>query len=351
MRLEDRDVLLVGSVPLASAEDVFQACGRSLGEMLVSLPDGETGERTIWVVFQAYRIFHEHPQLETVRMPDAKEGKPDWAPSGLEDLWQFRIADGAGDVEFDDLLYADVAAESYATFTRLRSAGKIPEGTRFQVSLPMPDSGCSWFFGDPEDLARIVPAYERALLREIEKVAAAIQAHDLSLQFDVCWEVLVNDGLFAEVPGDHFQRFLDVVGAVSGRVPADALLGLHLCYADLGHQHFKEPDDLALCVRMANAAAEQARRPIDFLHMPVPRGRTDDAYFAPLADLDAGATKLFLGLVHDTDGVDGTLRRLEVAKRHLDRFGIATECGFGRRPPERVEPLLAVHREVAGHLG
>jgi hypothetical protein len=28
-------------------------------------------------------------------------------------------------------------------------------------------------------------------------------------------------------------------------------------------------------------------------------------------------------------------------------FGIATECGFGRRPPETVPGLIDLHREVA----
>jgi hypothetical protein len=35
------------------------------------------------------------------------------------------------------------------------------------------------------------------------------------------------------------------------------------------------------------------------------------------------------------------------ASRFLDDFGIATECGFGRRPPECTPGLLALHREPA----
>jgi hypothetical protein len=31
-------------------------------------------------------------------------------------------------------------------------------------------------------------------------------------------------------------------------------------------------------------------------------------------------------------------------------FGIATECGFGRRPPDTVSDLIELHREVA-HAG
>ena len=91
-------------------------------------------------------------------------------------------------------------------------------------------------------------------------------------------------------------------------------------------------------------------RPIDFVHVPVPRSRTDYAYFAPLADLELGACKLYLGLVHHTDGVAGSLARLATAKRHAQGFGIATECGFGRRPADTIPELLRIHREVAAAL-
>jgi hypothetical protein len=63
------DVLLVGSVPLDSAEAVFRACGQKLGANVVGLPDGETGDRTIWVVYQAYRVFNGHSDIETLRRP------------------------------------------------------------------------------------------------------------------------------------------------------------------------------------------------------------------------------------------------------------------------------------------
>jgi hypothetical protein len=85
-------------------------------------------------------------------------------------------------------------------------------------------------------------------------------------------------------------------------------------------------------------------RRLDFLHVPVPRNRDDDAYFEPLKDLAlAPETELYLGLVHYTDGVEGTLRRMATADRHLKTYGIGTECGFGRRPPETVRPLLEIH--------
>jgi hypothetical protein len=62
------------------------------------------------------------------------------------------------------------------------------------------------------------------------------------------------------------------------------------------------------------------------MHFPVPRQRFDDDYYLPLAALTLRPeTELYLGLVHFTDGVEGTIRRIETASRHCHGFGLATE--------------------------
>jgi hypothetical protein len=58
-------------------------------------------------------------------------------------------------------------------------------------------------------------------------------------------------------------------------------------------------------------------------------------------------TRLSLGLVHHTGGIEGTKRRLATAKKHVRDFSVATECGFGRRPPETIPALLKIHAEAA----
>ncbi len=348
----DADVMLVGSVPLSGPDEVMRECGSGLGDLVVAIPDGETGDRTLWVTYQAYRVFHEHPQLETLQRPAPVDGQEQWIPKSLDDVWTFGINEGAGELRFDDLKYASVAEASYGIFRKLRDEGVIAPGVRFQVSLPLAESAVAWFFHDPELIAHVLPAYEEALVRELGRINVAIPAEDLSLQWDVCWEVLDQEGVFpwSITEPAPIERFRETIGRLSPHVPEDVLLGYHLCYADLNHKHMKEPVDLRLCVEMANIAATNSGRRVDYFHMPVPRDRDDDAYFEPLSRLNVGDAKVFLGLVHHTDGVDGTRRRVATARRHLDRFGIATECGFGRRPPEHVSALLEIHRTVAGDL-
>ena len=58
------------------------------------------------------------------------------------------------------------------------------------------------------------------------------------------------------------------------------------------------------------------------------------------------STRLVLGLVHYTDGVDGSRKRMAVAWRYARPFDVATECGFGRRDPATIPELLRIHREL-----
>ena len=51
--------------------------------------------------------------------------------------------------------------------------------------------------------------------------------------------------------------------------------------------------------------------------------------------------------MHHTDGIEGTKRRLATAKKYVNNFSIATECGFGRRDPRTIPELLRIHAAVA----
>jgi hypothetical protein len=57
--------LLVGSIPLSDAEDVFRTAADRLGSHLKRMPDGETGDRAGWVAWQGPNF--KLPQLELVK--------------------------------------------------------------------------------------------------------------------------------------------------------------------------------------------------------------------------------------------------------------------------------------------
>jgi hypothetical protein len=141
------------------------------------------------------------------------------------------------------------------------------------------------------------------------------------------------------------------------RVPADVPAGLHLCYGDYGHQHFKQPESIQLQVDLINAVAAAARRPVNWASFTVPQARNDAAYFAPLRELTAGPeTELYFALVpYHPDDQPGSTATDQA--RHIDaalglsaagqrEWGISTECGMGRVEPNDVPKLLDLHREI-----
>jgi len=78
----------------------------------------------------------------------------------------------------------------------------------------------------------------------------------------------------------------------------------------------------------------------------VPR-TAGDAYFEPLASFQPPPElDLYLGLVHLSDGLPGARRRIGSAEKVLTDFGVATECGWGRRDPETIPGLIALHRRI-----
>jgi hypothetical protein len=343
----DRPVHLVGSVPLASAADVFRAAAEAIGPRLARIPDGETGERLGWVAFQL-DVFGAHPSFE--REPPAGERGPGGtdAVGYRRGLYRLKPGVDAAEVTFGDLGYAAAALASYATFAELKAAGLVGDSTRFQVSLPTPRAPLFSCVTQSE-IEVVLPAYRAAMLRELAQVCAEVPAAELAVQWDVAREIGLLEGVFpAEFAGDPLTVVTGSLVELGDAVPSEVPMGYHFCYGDFGHRHFVQPKDLALVVGLANRVAAELSRPLSWLHVPVPRDRDDADYFAPLRSLRLPPeTELYLGLVHATDGLAGARRRMRTAAAYRGRFGVGTECGLGRRDPDTVPGLLALHREVA----
>ena len=333
----------VGSIPLESAEAVFRALAASVGARARRWPDGETGERAYWIRWQK-QTFDDHPDFE---LKTANTSLPGFKDAVERPFYVIRDGVDPAGVTIETMGYAAEAVASYATFAKLKAAGTIPAAVRFQVSIPSAIALTVGFFEMPER-SMAEPIIEAALAREVDVIVAAIPHDQLAIQWDVCHEVVAADGGMPMHYDDIIAASTARIARLLGCVPDGVEAGIHLCYGDPGHKHIIEPADLSTCVAYANGITAASLRPVNFILMPVPRERSDAAYFAPLDALSLPAeTELYLGLVHFTDGAEGTAARLAAASGHVGAFGIATECGFGRRDPDTIPPLLGIHAAVA----
>ena len=337
-----KGVHLVGSVPLASPEEVFRTLASGLGDRIRRVPDGETGPRSDWIVWQ-YPVLSALPQFEV---------GPPGTGNNYRALPRLRLRAGerAEDIRLENLGYAEAAIASYRVFARLKRDGEVPAACRLQVCLPTPLAPISAFIA-AEDQAALEPIYEARMLRELAEIADAIPHEQLAIQWDTNVELGMLEGTFpvwfSDVRGGILERLL----RLSRHVPPAVELGYHLCYGDSPRRYVAEPADAGKLVQIASPLATSLDRPLNWLHLPVPIGRDDEAYFEPLADLRLRPeTELYLGVVHLADGVEGARRRIAAARRHVDGFGVATECGWGRSAPSTVPELIELHQVVSAPI-
>ena len=339
-----------GSVNLPDAETVMREISSRIPSGVRRMTDGETGDRNYWIRFQT-RKFEQMPEFEAVSVGQAYETERDAPP-----MPQLRLTEGASaeTIDWPNLGYADEYTESFTTFERMQHEGKIPADVRFQMQYPTPLASMAGTIAF-EDQPAVAPSYEQALFADLDTALERLPHERVAVQWDVAVEFGALEGAMGtETPID--QIALGLVRCLE-RVPADVPVGMHLCYGDYGHQHFKQPESLQMQVNLVNAVTSAAQRTLNFVSFTVPQGRNDSAYFEPLSGLTTGAdTELYFALVpyHPDDQAPGTtaeqIEHIDAAlinsSRGTRHWGICTECGMGRVDAEDVPRLLDLHSQI-----
>jgi len=340
------ELLLVGSIPVDTAEQAFRIVGGALGPWLAYMPDGEVGDRRYWIDGLAYRVFNGHRELETIKWPAADEdGVERWQPRGRDDEFAFRVKPGVARVRFGDpgwrLGYTRDAVNAYAIFRSMKKEGVIPQHVRFQVCLPLTYSAVTYFFPDPDDVARVAPGVTEALRAEVAKMVELIPTADLAIQWDLAIENRLIDMKLAggtQAALREAERVMVPASEICPHIPDQVELGFHACFGTLNGWPSRQPDSLAGAIMLLNAAVAAAGRRVDFVHFPT-LGAVTDTFFAPLRDLRAGDARVYVGAIHHLHGAAGLRGQVQVVRKYLSEFGLAAPCGWGRTP-ERPGRLL-----------
>jgi hypothetical protein len=343
------ELLLVGSLPASSTEAALRAGADLFGDLVFALPDGETGPRAAWVGYERERLVRPNPGVVVVEETESPTGIPRHA----YETPVFGVREGVGELRFDSWPRIDDAIASYQEFRTLREECVIPEGLRFQVGLPFPSSAMNAFKADfAADYPIAERGFEELVARELERLTSEIPVDDLAIQWDCAYETQDIEGVLAWTSEGAWERFAGPVTRLTRLIPEEVLVGYHLCYGTFPEWPMYEARDYGVLVRMANFAVANSGRTVDWLHLAGPRYlRSEDrSFFRPLADLEPGAARVFLGIVLPIDGVAGLRRRHATAARYLDHFGVAMYCGFGRQPGQDGMETMREHRRVVTSL-
>ncbi|KAH7119716.1 hypothetical protein B0J11DRAFT_67131 [Dendryphion nanum] len=337
-----RGVHFNGSINLSSTSAVFNNVPRLLPQRLRRIPDGETGKRDYFISWQLEN-FSAAPEIVIVM--DFENQKFDFGPPSLSSS---EVATSLAKLGEINARYHEHALESYDIFRQKKAEGIIPKDVRFQVCIPGLVNVMS-LITTPFKRA-IEPLYEKALLHSLQVIQDSIPHSELAVQVDVAIEIAALENVPfwpIYIPEPLLEGIITRLARFSNHVAEGVELGFHLCYGDLFHRHFIEPRDLGLLVQVSNELRRNITRPIQWIHMPVPKDRKDAKYFEPLKGLEWKVPELYLGLVHPFDE-EGTAERIEAAKVVVEEFGVATECGMGRMGKEEFATVMEILRAISG---
>ncbi|KAF2172512.1 hypothetical protein M409DRAFT_63175 [Zasmidium cellare ATCC 36951] len=336
-----KGVHLIGSIQAPDAESAMRRVCTGLPGRLKRVPDGETGSRNYFTLWQYY-LFKVAPQMMVSFEDNTESAKrvftDEEVDEGIEQLKKAGIETG----------YDDAAIESYAVFKRLRDEGVIPQGVKFQVGIPSVASVVSVFV-EAAFQPKVYPIYEEALFRALRVLQDKIPHEDLAIQLDLAVDTAFWEGAYLT---PWFKDKFNVKDYVTEyllrmieHVDQDVELGIHNCYGDMNHQHWFEPTSLRAVVDRGLRLFEKSSHKINWFHLPVPVStmETLEAFLAPLSDLvpklKENNTDLVLGLVqYDDEG--GTRKRIDAASKFVSEFEIATECGWGRTPEDQIDNIM-----------
>jgi hypothetical protein len=249
-----------------------------------------------------------------------------------------------------DLPYVAAARAARAGFHALTSAHKLPADSKLQSSYPV---AVARQWPEPFDRSNEIDVeFNACLIGQIERIVAAGPTNGTAIQLDLPFADLTEatDRLASSDADARRDHFIAAALTVMNAVPESADLALHFDCRD-GARFSMVPADAEAMATIAQDIIGRASRAVHLVHLPVPLRHEDDAFFRGLAGLHLPfVTRLCLGLVHLSDGLEGARRRIKLARAHFDDFAIGARSGFAARATDTIRPFLALHAEVADDM-
>ena len=279
------------------------------------MPDGETGERSRWVYFQrqmllAHPAHGDRPHGAALQVrPMGRQGRARDRAGAL----QARRRSGQGRVR--DRLRQGGRSPPRRSSSACATPAAIARALASRSRLPTPHASGYLYVSGPARQTYF-DVYERALKAALANIVKAIPAADLSIQWDVCQEVLAFENYFKDRPGRLQEADLRHAGP-PGRCRA-------------GRRRAGLPPLLRLAGRRASGAAQGRRDP----GRDAGRHRRRHPAAASTSSISRcprsaptrpttrrsrpgsgqAGTKLYLGLLHHDDEA-GDRTRVAVAKQ------------------------------------
>ncbi|MCH5586002.1 hypothetical protein MK805_13730 [Shimazuella sp. AN120528] len=343
-----RNTLLIGSMPFLDERDAMTKAIQILGDSLISLPDGEIGEkseeypngnRSAWINSVIDSCLKDKEHWDTLK--EAERGSNGF-PLSYQDAVKLQPKHSAADIDqYLNFGYLDYFKQSYPIFQQLRTEYGL-SGLKFQVGIPT-GLALSLIMLRPLQAFRYQEAFNRQLAYEVNEMIR-IAEDDVIIQIEAPAEIALAQQLPKMMNGIAVNSLLSLVE----KLDTTTTIGLHFCWGDLNNKALTHAKTLDKMVHFANKLIEKWPEiyRLEYVHFPLAEGEVPPSleleYYKPLKYVHLPENIRFVaGFIHEKRNFEESkkiLKHIESVRSHT--VDIACSCGLGRRNPEVAIYLL-----------
>jgi hypothetical protein len=351
--MANRKSLLVGSLPFKNEKEAMELAVESLSDSLISLPDGEIGEkteqypegsRTAWAMNVIDMCIADSTNWDIVQ-----EGKllPNGFPVDYDTLYKLRPKHSPEEIaKYLNFGYFDTYMKSYHLYQELRKEKNL-QNVPFQVGVPT-GMAMSLHMLEPENIFRYFDAFNERLAYEMNQIIDYTN-NDIVIQIECPAEIGL---VYANPPQVEFA-ISSILGLVN-RLNNSVKIGIHFCYGDLNNKALVRPETLERMADFANEFISQwpKNKELSYIHFPLAEGnegpRLNSDYYKPLGKIQLPKhTRFVAGFVHEkrnADELKQILDHIESIRKH--EVDVACSCGMGRRKTEVGLQLMTLMKQL-----
>jgi hypothetical protein len=352
--MTDRKALLVGSLPFGSEEEAMQFTLETLGQALVSLPDGEIGEitdeypkgkRAAWVMTAIDICSADTENWQVIK---EKGRTSEGFPADYNQVQKLKPRRPVSEMhKYLNFGYLDYFKASYPIFQRLRNSHNRPD-LKFQVGVPT-GLGITISMMPPLDALRYVDAFNKRIAYEVNEILKL--APDVLIQIELPAELK----LAYTLPNFMMNLALRSLNGLVKKIDPSAQLGIHICLGDLNNIALTQAKTLDKLVRFSNLMVKNwsPKHRLQYVHYPLAEAAapppTDKGYYQPLRDIHLPKDVRFIaGFVHEGNTPEANEQILQTIEAiRGTQIDIACSCGLGRRSNETARRLIEETKRLA----
>ena len=352
---EKRRVLLVGSLPFENEEIAMKNSLDVLANDLLSLPDGEIGEkcsrypngnRAAWIQSIIDTCEADTDNWKVLKQSERNEQgfpvgydteprlKPKHSPEKMYKHLDFR--------------WIEYFKKSYPVFKKLRKERGLYD-LKFQVGLPT-GLAITYAMMSPVNAIKYASTFNRRMAYEANEILKIADPGDVNFQIEVPGEL----AMAYKLPKFLVNLSVKTILGLANRIDAKASFGIHICFGDLNNEALTKAKTLDKMVHFSNHLVNNwpTRHKLDYVHYPLAEAATpppmDEKYYDILKNIELPEHVRFVaGFVHDKISQQEHKEILDIVEKvRGHKVDIACSCGLGRRPQKVAEQLIKVSHEL-----